>query len=79
MKYPYNANETMKLLGQQSMAYVLDRYPEVEEQITEIARARPYSFTLDAACDLFLLGYIYGKRAERARRKGKQNDNEYGI
>ena len=74
MMYPYNANETMKLLGRQSMVYVLDRYPEVEEQITEIARARPYSFALDAACDLCMLGYIYGKRAERARRKGTKKD-----
>lgn len=74
MMYLYNANETMKLLGKQSMSYVLNRYPEVKEQITEIARARPYSFTIEASWDLFMLGYIYGKRAERARRKGTKKD-----
>lgn len=27
---------------------------------------------IDAAADIFTLGYIYGKRAERARRKKMQ-------
>ena len=35
----------------------------------EITAARKYTTTFVTAMDMFTLGYIYGKRAERARRK----------
>lgn len=41
---------------------------KVRKGIDEIAEARPYSFTIEAAADIFTLGYIYGKQAERAGR-----------
>lgn len=65
----YEKNTTMRLLGYQ---YVSDAFwcnDEVRKSVEEIAEARPYSFTIEAAADLFALGYIYGKRAERTRRK----------
>lgn len=67
----YEKNKTMKLLGRQRMATAFWCNDKVRKGIDEIAEARPYSFTKDAAADIFTLGYIYGKQAERARRRGK--------
>lgn len=66
---PYKKNETMKLLGHQCIAESFWCNDEVRKQVEHIAEGRPCSFTIDAAADIFALGYIYGKRAERARRK----------
>lgn len=66
---PYEKNETMKLLGKQCMIDTFWCNEEVRKEIEEIAVARPYSFTNSAAADIFTLGYIHGKRTERARRK----------
>ena len=68
---PYEKNKTMKLLGKQFMVSVFWQNEEVRKAIEEIAEARPYSFTIEAAADIFTLGYIYGKQADRARRRGK--------
>lgn len=68
---PYEKNKTMKLLGKQFMVSVFWQNEEVHKAIEEIAEARPHSFTINAASDIFTLGYIYGKQAERARRRGK--------
>ena len=67
----YEKNKTMKLLGRQRMITAFWCNDKVRKGIDEIAEARPYSFTIDAAADIFTLGYIYGKQAERARRRGK--------
>lgn len=66
---PYEKNDTMRLLGHQFPISAFWCNGEVRKQIQEISEGRPYSFTLSAASDIFMLGYIYGKRAERARRK----------
>ena len=58
----------MKLLGRQRMIAAFWCNDKVRKGIDEIAEARPYSFTIEAAADIFTLGYIYGKQAERARR-----------
>lgn len=65
---PYEKNETMKLLGKQVCEALY--FDEVKRQIHDIADARPHSFKYGAAMDIFILGYLYGKRGERARRKG---------
>ena len=63
----YDKNETMKLLGNQKVMFI---YRDgIKKKIDDIAKARPFSVTPDAAIDIFMLGYICGKRAERARRK----------
>lgn len=67
----YEKNKTMKLLGRQRMTTAFWCNDKVHKGIDEIAEARPYSFTTDAAADIFTLGYIYGKQAERAKRRGK--------
>lgn len=65
----YEKNETMQILGKQRMMTAFWCNDKARKGIDEIAEARPYSFTIDAAADIFTLGYIYGKRAERDRRK----------
>ena len=66
---PYHKNGTMRLLGYQINVGVFWGNDEVQREIDQIIEARPYSFTKDAAEDIFMLGYIHGKRAERARRR----------
>lgn len=63
----YEKNETMKMLGRNSCFQFSQT--DAMQKIDDIIEARPLSCTLDAAMDIFLIGYIYGKRAERARRK----------
>lgn len=65
---PYRKNETMRLLGYQTAGRFWCN-SEVRMQIEHIAEARPCTFTLEAAADIFNLGYIHGMRAERARKK----------
>lgn len=68
---PYDKNDTMRMLGSQQAAMPFWCNDVVRREIEEIAEARPYSFDIIAASDIFMLGYIHGKRAERARRKKK--------
>lgn len=69
MKNIYKTNDTMRMLGKQHAIPPFWENEEVMQQIAELAQARPCQFTYDAASDIFMLGYIHGKRAERARRK----------
>lgn len=71
MSNVYEKNKTMQLLGKQRMVTAFWCNDKVRKGINEIAEARPYSFTIEAAADIFTLGYIYGKQAERSRRRGK--------
>ena len=70
----YQKNDTMRLLGEQRGSEIFWLNDEARKQVRQISEARPYSFTLAAASDIFVLGYIYGKRAERARRKGQGHE-----
>jgi len=69
MKNIYKTNDTMRMLGKQCTFTPFWGNEEVKQQIKDISEGRPFSFTYDAAADIFMLGYIHGKRAERARRK----------
>lgn len=42
----------------------------VNEGVGELLRAFPKQVTHEMAVHMFMLGYIEGKRTERARRKG---------
>ncbi len=66
---PYEKNETMRMLGMQAFKNYFGVIKEARKGLDEIAEARPHSFAKDAVDDIFVLGYIYGKRADRARRK----------
>lgn len=65
---PYDKND-MRMLGYQYSAPIFWSNDAVMAEIEQIKEARPFSFTKIAASDIFMLGYIHGKRAERARRK----------
>lgn len=64
----YEKNATMQLLGKQYID-IFWFNEEARKAVDEIAETMPGTFTVDAAAEIFMLGYIYGKRAERARRK----------
>lgn len=64
---PYETNATMEFLGKQAPLAILT--DEIKKQMGEITEARKYTTTYMTALDMFMLGYIHGKRAERARRK----------
>lgn len=69
MENCYDKNPTMRLLGKQHAYGPFWGNDEVRTQIKEISEGRPYSFTFDVASDIFMLGYIHGKRSERAKKK----------
>lgn len=68
MKTVYDMNGTMQILGKQRTCSIFWKNDMVKSQVKEIAQARPQSFTIDAAADIFMLGYIHGKRSERAKQ-----------
>lgn len=68
----YEANETMKMLGDQHVIDSFWRNTEVRKEIEDIAEVHPRSFTIDAAADIFSLGYIHGERASRIKGKGQE-------
>lgn len=68
----YEMNETMKLLGKQN--YGRDIYDNGAKQkaytdMMDAIRACGRTYYGDVAMDAFTLGYIYGKRKERSKRK----------
>ena len=65
----YRKNKTMFVIGKHCAGNVFWNNQEVKQQVKDIAEARPHSSALEVAADIFMLGYIHGKRAELARRK----------
>ena len=67
----YNKNETMQMLGHQYI-FPLFECEDVVKQYREAFKAIKEEHPLmnEIECiDLFMLGYIWGKRTERAKRK----------
>ena len=64
---PYSKNDTMKMLGKNYYMPALNR--QTFSELDDILEAIPFSCAENTAMDIFMLGYIHGKRAERARRK----------
>lgn len=71
----YEANDTMKMLGYMTLPGDV-KSSEVEDIINayvpNVSKSL-HSFMVSYGIDVLLLGYIYGKRAERARRAKKNN------
>lgn len=66
----YELNEIMKMLGKQ---YPMQIFTEKSwGEMREVVKARRFSDPMDMAWDVFMLGYIYGKRSERSKHKKKQ-------
>lgn len=66
---PYEKNETMKLLGQQRSVELFWGDSQVKREMEQISSARPFEFSMVAASDIFMLGYLHGKRSEREGKK----------
>ncbi|MBS6396680.1 MAG: hypothetical protein KH452_05965 [Clostridiales bacterium] len=69
MRTCYGTNATMQMLGKN--VYIGPLNMQTFSEIDDILEARPYSCSRDTAMDIFMLGYIHGKRADRERRKRK--------
>ena len=72
----HQRNSTMFILGKQCFpvceGQLLEDYENVKAAHRDFI---PYSGVYDLARSMFMLGMIYGKRAERERRRrGKKND-----
>lgn len=62
---PYEANATMKLIGAQDRASIIEK---LRGGMDDIAAARPYTTTHETAIDFMIYGYLQGQRAERERK-----------
>lgn len=65
----YDMNETMKMLGYQCSVGIIKGAPSDDFDNVLTAHRQCGSGLLDLGIDMFMLGYIYGKRVERVRRK----------
>lgn len=71
----YTKNDTMRMLGRQpSKPFWFN--PTVKEQIFDIAEALPGCFDLTAAYNLFMLGYVHGKKEEQKRQRAKRRKKQ---
>lgn len=57
----YNENSTMRLIGRQNYSVLVPELKEIEKAHGRSMEGIDY--------DVYILGYITGKRAERARRR----------
>lgn len=66
----YRKNKTMELLGNQFyMQTIKGEAADAFNDMLNAYRANGCVHYADIAMDAFMLGYIYGKRAERAKKK----------
>ena len=69
----YQRNATMFMLGKQPFpvceGQLLEDYNNIKSAHRDFI---PYNGVYDFGRHMYQLGFIYGKRAERARRKGKK-------
>ena len=68
----YNENETMFMLGQNCSFGLVGKGGIAEKDFTDVLEVhRRYGTEYcSVALDFFMLGYIYGKREERSRKRG---------
>ena len=67
----YSTNKTMQMLGNQYPNELIGKEGIAAEDFGNVVsahRAKRTNNYFDIGMDFFMLGYIYGKRAERARR-----------
>ena len=69
----YDANKTMRMLGNARPLEIVGKGQVAEDDFKNLISAfrdvKCYPNYYEVGIDAFMLGYIYGKRAERARRK----------
>lgn len=66
----YDMNETMKLIGQQNGVELIAQGGIAAEDFHNVVTVHIQngSNIYDVSIDAFVLGYIYGKRAERKKK-----------
>ena len=72
MKSIYEKNKTMKMIGESTIYNLIFSDGEPHDDFWNVLKAHAEDKTNDIfhiCTDIFALGYIYGKRAERAKRK----------
>lgn len=74
MKTIYDENETMQLLGRQKICGYICKDGIASTDFANVLNAerKHSSDFISVAADFFSLGLIYGKRAERAKRKNRK-------
>lgn len=72
----YDTNETMKILGKQQICEEFWRNEKVRADMKNICDARGIYVSCDALSDFFTIGYMEGKKAERARRISREEKVE---
>ena len=69
----YDTNKTMKMIGNSRPLAIVGNGQIAEDDFKNLMSAysdvKAYPNLYEVGIDAFMLGYIYGKRAERARRK----------
>ena len=68
----YNTNSTMQMLGKQYVIPLIGEGGIAADDFRNVLDAHRSNKTNDyfnIGVDFFMLGYIYGKRAERSRKK----------
>lgn len=71
----YEVNETMRMLSKQYIYEILLGNKSAHKDFKNLIKAYEQcnrNTTTDLAYDAFMLGYIYGKRAEREKKHGIQ-------
>lgn len=73
----YEINKTMEMLGHQYVFSLISKDGVAHEDFHNILDAyekKGNHSLYEVGVDAFMLGYIYGKRAERARRRNPRKD-----
>ncbi len=72
----YERNKTMRILGKQSLEYMLNSDPAIKKMYEDLLeaekQARPHEKG-GFAIDLYAIGYIGGIRSERQRKKNRES------
>lgn len=69
----YEANDTMRLISQQDSGIFTE---EILNGISDISEARPRTFKMKAAMDLFLFETVHGAAAERTKLQSRLASKE---
>ena len=72
----YERNETMRILGQQTLEHMLNSDPATHKMYEDLLEAEKQAGPLEKggfAMDLYAIGYIGGIRSERQRKKIRES------
>lgn len=76
--YLHSQNETMRIIRHNGVGIILEN-ENIGKDLNNILKAhreKDTTYLSTVAMDAFLLGYMYGKRAELARKKARMQQEE---